>query len=205
MKPKMKNFPRIVATRLLPLSVVALNSFPALGANIAPQTPPNTAQLIAQEATCTVTNIQTGQLALRSAPNGSSKAGLDNGNTVVLLRQGSNPWVYVRVIAGPNRRVNGLEGWVNSNYLSCGDGESSSSQVRRVACDVINIRTGQLALRVSPNGRSRAGLNNGNIVRRLEDGPTPWVFVRVIQEPSRAINGLEGWVNSNYLSCYGLD
>ena len=120
----MKNFTQQVAVRLLPLSVVFLNSFPALGANVAPQTPTNPAQLIAQEATCTVTNIQTGQLALRVAPNGRSRAGLDNGNTVVLLRQGPNPWVYVRVITGPNRRVNGLEGWVNSNYLSCGDGES---------------------------------------------------------------------------------
>lgn len=115
----MKNFTQQVAVRLLPLSVVFLNTFPALGANVAPQTRTNTAQLIAQQVTCIVTNIQTGQLALRVAPNGRARAGLDNGNTVVLLREGTDPWVYVRVVTGPNRRVNGLEGWVNSDYLSC--------------------------------------------------------------------------------------
>lgn len=67
---------------------------------------------------CSVINIQRGQLALRFNPNGSSRAGLNNGNTVLpLQRQGI--WSYVRVMSGPNRQVNGLEGWVNSNYLSC--------------------------------------------------------------------------------------
>jgi hypothetical protein len=67
---------------------------------------------------CSVINIQTGQLALRFSPNGKSRAGLNNGNTMVLLKQ-EGIWAYVRVIGGPNRRVDGLEGWVNSNYLSC--------------------------------------------------------------------------------------
>jgi len=35
-----------------------------------------------------------------------------------LLKQ-EGIWAYVRVIKGPNPRVDGLEGWVNSNYLSC--------------------------------------------------------------------------------------
>ena len=67
---------------------------------------------------CSVINIQTGQLALRFSPNGKSRAGLDNENTMVLLKQ-EGIWAYVRVIKGPNPRVDGLEGWVNSNYLSC--------------------------------------------------------------------------------------
>jgi hypothetical protein len=67
---------------------------------------------------CSVINIQTGQLALRFSPNGKSRAGLDNENTMVLLKQ-EGIWAYVRVIKGPNSRVDGLEGWVNSNYLSC--------------------------------------------------------------------------------------
>ncbi|MBD2607180.1 SH3 domain-containing protein [Scytonema hofmannii FACHB-248] len=70
------------------------------------------------EAYCSVTGIQTGQLALRFSPNGKSKAGLNNGNTVLPMKTQGN-WSYVRVISGPNNRVNGLEGWVNSNYIAC--------------------------------------------------------------------------------------
>ena len=72
----------------------------------------------AEVVNCQVTNIQTGQLALRFSPNGRSRAGLNNGNLVrYISRQGI--WYYVRVLDGPNSRVNGLEGWVNSNYLEC--------------------------------------------------------------------------------------
>ncbi len=67
---------------------------------------------------CDVVNIQSGQLALRYSPNGKSRAGLDNGNYVRLIKQ-EGIWAYVRVVKGPNSRVNGLEGWVNSDYLSC--------------------------------------------------------------------------------------
>ncbi|WP_216596359.1 SH3 domain-containing protein [Allocoleopsis franciscana] len=157
-----------------------------------------TARLISQTVTCRVVNIQTGQLAVRFSPNGKSKAGLNNGNSVTLLREGSAPWAYVRVMNGPNRAVNGLEGWVNSDYLSCGE----TSENPQVSCDVVNIQSGQLAVRFSPNGRSKAGLNNGNTVRWIKDGSAPWVYVRVINGPNRQVNGIEGWVNSNYLSCY---
>jgi hypothetical protein len=67
---------------------------------------------------CLVTNIRTGQLALRKAPEGEAIAGLDNNNVVSFVR-GEMPWYYVRVIEGPNRRVNNLQGWVNANYLEC--------------------------------------------------------------------------------------
>lgn len=184
-----------IAIPLVSLSAVSLN-LPSI-AIATPLTSPKN-QLVAQQTTCSVVNIQTGQLALRSAPNGNSRAGLDNGNTVALLRRGSAPWVYVRVLAGPNARVNGLEGWVNSSYLSCG---GTNSQDTTGACDVVGIQTGQLALRFTPNGRSRAGLNNGNLVMPIRTGPDPWLYVRVVQGPNRSVNGLEGWVNSNYLAC----
>jgi hypothetical protein len=76
------------------------------------------------------------------------------------------------------------------------------AQTPQVFCDVINIKTGQLALRFTPGGKARAGLNNGNVVKWLRDGNSPWVYVRVLQGPNRRVNGLTGWVNSDYLSCY---
>ncbi|MBE9228830.1 SH3 domain-containing protein [Phormidium sp. LEGE 05292] len=188
-----KNFINsLVTIPILSLSMMGVN-LPAIAI------PKNTqAQLIAQQTTCSVANIQTGQLALRFTPNGQSKAGLDNGNTVALVRKGPNPWVYVRVLAGPNSRVNDLQGWVNSNYLSC---SGASSQNTSGACEVVGIETGQLALRFTPNGRSKAGLNNGNTVSLIRAGADPWVYVRVVRGPNGSVNGLEGWVNSNYLNC----
>jgi hypothetical protein len=189
----------LITIPLISLSVVGLNVTLASSATtVIPNPNQPTARLISQTVTCRVVNIQSGQLAVRSSPNGKSKAGLNNGNTVTLLREGSAPWAYVRVINGPNRAVNGLEGWVNSDYLSCGE----TSGTPQVSCDVVNIQSGQLAVRFSPNGRSKAGLNNGNTVRWIKDGSAPWVYVRVINGPNRQVNGMEGWVNSNYLSCY---
>ena len=191
---KSQNFTNYLVTiPLVSLSMIDLN---LLAIANPPQNSP--AQLVAQQTTCSVVNIQTGQLALRFTPNGKSRAGLNNGNTVALLREGSNPWVYVRVLSGPNSSVNGLEGWVNSNYLSC---SGASSQTSSNTCEVVGIQSGQLALRFAPNGRSRAGLNNGNTVSLIRSGSEPWVYVRVISGPNSRINGLEGWVNYNYLNC----
>jgi Bacterial SH3 domain len=64
-----------------------------------------------------VVGIKQGQLALRDAPNGNSMAGLNNGNVVKILDQQGN-WAYVQVINGPNARINGMKGWVNSYYLA---------------------------------------------------------------------------------------
>lgn len=69
---------------------------------------------------CVVVGLKRGQLALRKSPGGESIAGLNNGNTVDYLA-GDFPWYYVRVVSGPNRRVTGMEGWVNANYLLCGE------------------------------------------------------------------------------------
>jgi hypothetical protein len=69
-------------------------------------------------ATCQVTNIQSGQLALRSSPGGASLAGLDNGNSVVVEKK-QRQWAYVRVTQSSDRSVTNLQGWVNSSYLAC--------------------------------------------------------------------------------------
>ncbi len=71
-----------------------------------------------QDVDCWVTNIQTGQLAVRSSPGGASIAGLNNNNTVQYIK-GDIPWYYIRVIQGPNSQVSGKTGWVNANYLEC--------------------------------------------------------------------------------------
>lgn len=70
------------------------------------------------ERTCYVTNIQSGQLAVRKSPGGESLAGLDNGNSVILKKKQGN-WNYVSVVQGSNAEVNNLSGWVNSSYLAC--------------------------------------------------------------------------------------
>jgi len=57
---------------------------------------------------CHITNIQTGQLALRFSPSGKSRTGLDNGNAVELLGDEPGVWRYVRVLDGSNGRVDGL-------------------------------------------------------------------------------------------------
>ena len=78
-------------------------------------------------------------------------------------------------------------------------------QQYQVLCDVDNLRQGQLALRNTPNGEARAGLNNGNIVRSLHGEAPPqgiWKYVEVIAGPNSRVEGLKGWVNSNYLICY---
>ena len=163
-----------------------------LGLNI---TPVLTEKAIAQ-VSCSVTGIQTGQLALRFSPNGSSRAGLNNGNVVTLLQRGSSPWVYVRVDG--NSRITGLKGWVNGDYLACEEGNNTTNPAN--SCEVVGIQTGQLALRFSPNGKSRAGLNNGNVVKIIKRGNPPWVYVKVISG-SQGVRNLQGWVNNNYLSC----
>jgi RNase P/RNase MRP subunit p29 len=202
----MKNKNKTLATiSLFSLSLLSLVFSPiAFAINTSSVASQNTRQsltLVAQQQICRVVNIQTGQLALRHSPGGESRAGLNNGNTVAFLYRGGVPWAYVRVINSPNRRVNGLEGWVNANYLSCNQASEVNTSPQ-IFCDVINIQTGQLALRFSPGGESRAGLNNGNTIKWLMDGNSPWVYVRVVDGSNARLNGLEGWVNSNYLSCY---
>ena len=67
---------------------------------------------------CLVTNINTGQLAVRKSPAGEAIAGLNNNNVVQYIN-GEFPWYYIKVINGPNNKVDGRTGWVNANYLQC--------------------------------------------------------------------------------------
>ena len=99
----------------------------------------------------------------------------------------------------PTLAATNLSDLSNSSYLPK---NAVIAQTPQVFCDVINIKTGQLALRFTPGGKARAGLNDGNVVKWLKASNSPWVYVRVIQGPNRRINGLTGWVNSDYLSCY---
>ncbi|WP_069791058.1 hypothetical protein A5482_014845 (plasmid) [Cyanobacterium sp. IPPAS B-1200] len=75
---------------------------------------------------CSVTGLQRGQLAVRNEPAGPAIVGLDNGNTVLgfmgsgtFIVKNNVVWNMVKVIQGPNSRVNNREGWVNSDYLDC--------------------------------------------------------------------------------------
>lgn len=164
----MKNLNQyILKLPLLSLTVVGLN-FTAATLQAAEATKATTAFLIAQGMTCSVTNIRTGQLALRFSPNGQSRAGLDNGNTVELLQDGPGDWRYVRVLDGSNRRVDRLEGWVNSNYLTCGGVDDSGDFVNvRVFDPPSNIRT-------SPTGSVKCTITRKQTIRVYVDDRGGW-------------------------------
>lgn len=140
---------------------------------------------------------QSPKRAIVFAPSSNIRS-VPNGKVVCSVRTRATINVY-------NRNGN----WYETDF--CGDwGFIHQSQIRfqqdsqaeesSTFCDVVNIQSGQLALRFSPNGKSRAGLNNGNIVRYLKRQGI-WSYVRVIRGPNRQVNGLEGWVNSDYLNC----
>lgn len=123
--------------------------------------------LIAQGTSCHVINLQRGQLALRFAPNGKSRAGLDNWDTVEVLRNGSG-WSYVRVINGPNRQVNGLEGWVNSNYLSCSGVTQSKNFTNVIVFDPPS------KVRTSPNGNVLCTISNQRVIQVYSEPQGSW-------------------------------
>lgn len=93
----------------------------------------------------------------------------------------------------------------------CGGGYIHQSQIRLSAnfdashltdrAKVVELKQGQLALRDAPNGKSLAGLNNGNIVQILAQHNN-WAYVQVISGPNAQINGMKGWVNSHYLALF---
>ena len=49
-------------------------------------------QNASQSVQCFVTDIRTGQLAVRKTPAGESIAGLDNGNVVEYIKEANYPW-----------------------------------------------------------------------------------------------------------------
>ena len=67
-------------------------------------------------------------------------------------------------------------------------------------CRVDRLRSGQLAVRNSPGGQSRAGLDNGDIIEIYKQQGN-WACVRVIRPAGDRLRGIEGWVNSNYVNC----
>ncbi|BDI15357.1 hypothetical protein ANSO36C_11590 [Nostoc cf. commune SO-36] len=92
----------------------------------------NVAQV--KPATCQVTGLKSGQLALRITAGGKSTAGLDNGNNVTLLQphivslqDPPTPWVNVRVTNTSNTRVMGREGWISSQYIDCYSNQSNDA------------------------------------------------------------------------------
>lgn len=164
----MKNLIKsVVRIPLLSLFVVNLNFTLATMISLG-NTKAAEAFLIAQGVSCSVTNIKTGQLALRFSPNGQSKSGLNNGNTVEVLRYGSGVWSYVRVINGSNNRVNGLEGWVNSNYLACG-GVDNSGDFENVV-----VFAPPSKVRTSPNGRIQCTITKRQVITVYTEPQGSW-------------------------------
>jgi hypothetical protein len=91
----------------------------------------------------------------------------------------------------------------SATFASTKNTESKTTKTAKdIICIVVNIRTGQLALRESPGGVAKAGLDNGNVVQYLQSGSGVWGSVLVIEGPNNAVTGLKGWVNTNYLSCF---
>lgn len=127
---------------------------------------------------------------VRTTPNGSVLCTVES-VTMINVYGVTNGWYETDVC--------GNWGYIHQSQIRL----QSNNQVQQptVFCDVVNIQSGQLALRFSPGGQSRAGLDNGNVVSVIKTEDL-WFYVRVIQGPNSNVNGLEGWVNSNYLSCY---
>ena len=180
----MKNLINSVVRRpVLSLFVVGLNF--TLASTMAPKnTKAAEAFLIAQGVSCNVTNIQTGQLALRFSPNGKSKSGLNNGNTVEVLRYGSGVWSYVRVLNGPNNRVNGLEGWVNSNYLACGEVDNSGN------LENVMVFAPPSKVRTSPNGEVQCTTTKRQVIKVYTAPQGSWYY-------TTACGG--GWIHESQI------
>lgn len=160
----------LLSIPLLSLSIVSslftsATARPAVG-KITNTTP----LLMAQNINCSVVNIRTGQLALRFSPNGESRAGLDNGNTAELLRSGPGVWRYIRVLNGSNARINGLKGWVNSNYLVCGGASVDDS------FDFTSVRVFDppSKIRTSPNGSVKCTIARRQAIQVYVEPQNGW-------------------------------
>jgi hypothetical protein len=87
---------------------------------------------------------------------------------VELLKDGPGVWRYIRVLNGPNSRVNGLEGWVNSNYLACGGVDDSGDFVNvLVFAPPSNVRT-------SPNGSVVCTIAKQQVIRVYVEPQGSW-------------------------------
>ena len=79
--------------------------------------------------------------------------------TKINIYGSSNGW-YVTDICGQR-------GYIHSGQVHL-QSSSFSTTGKPIFCSVINIQKGQLAVRFSPNGKSKAGLDNGNTVKILK-------------------------------------
>jgi hypothetical protein len=144
---------------------------------------------------CWVADPTSTPLNVRTSPNGRIVGVLENGFAVTILGQKSSKgqaWVYVG-----NADVGTPIGWVFRDYVRC---QSEPTVARAATCRVADPTSTPLNVRTTPSGRVVGDLENGSIVRildeRSESGGQTWVYV------GRADNGMPiGWVFRNYLDC----
>ena len=146
------------------------------------------AEVLAQNSTAT---IYAPPSNVRATPNGQIICSIKT-VTVINTYDYQGGW-YQTDICGTN-------GYIHESQLRFSQ-SNYPSDIDSTKCSVINIRTGQLALRQAPAGESIAGLDNNNVVEYLQ-GEMPWFYVRVLNGPNSRVNGKTGWVNANYLDCY---
>jgi serine/threonine-protein kinase len=127
---------------------------------------------------------------IRNAPDGEIICTITKKISLTVYQK-EDQWYYTDLCGG---------GYIHQSQIrfqgSNRDHNSATDRAR-----VVGIKQGQLALRDAPNGRSLAGLNNGNVVEILEQQGN-WAYVKVLSGSNPRINGMRGWVNSYYLALF---
>lgn len=127
---------------------------------------------------------------IRNRPNGEIICTITK-KVSLNVEQQEGEWYYTDLCGG---------GYIHQSQIRFQSANSDSSNLTDRA-RVVGLKQGQLALRNSPNGRSLAGLNNGNIVQILAQQDN-WAYVQVISGPNANVNNMTGWVNSHYLALF---
>ncbi|TAD80071.1 MAG: SH3 domain-containing protein [Oscillatoriales cyanobacterium] len=75
-------------------------------------------------------------------------------------------------------------------------------EANNTGCPVllVDIQSGQLAVRMTPGGRMIAGLSNYNVVQFIRQQGA-WYYVEITNASNPRLNGTRGWVHSKYLEC----
>jgi hypothetical protein len=144
---------------------------------------------------CRIADPTSTPLNVRTTPNGRIVGALENGISVTILEQKSSKgqaWVYVG-----NADTRSPIGWVFRDYVRC---QPEATLVRTATCRVFDPTSTPLNVRTAPNGRVVGNLQNGLVVRildeRTENEGQAWVYV------GNPENGMPiGWVFRNYLDC----
>jgi serine/threonine-protein kinase len=126
---------------------------------------------------------------VRNAPNGEIICSINRAVSIEVYQK-EGEWYYTDACGG---------GYIHRSQIRLQTADNSPEATDRAR--VTGLQRGQLALRDAPNGRSLAGLNNGNVVQILEQRGN-WAYVRVIDASERRVNGRQGWVNSYYLALF---